>query len=390
MQAPGPGEVIAEKFRIERVLGQGGMGVVLAATHLQLGHEVAIKCLLPEVAQQPETLARFVQEARTCARLRSENIVRVHDVGTLPSGAPFIVMELLDGLDLAEHLARRGPLPIDEVVGYLRDVCEGLAVAHAAGIVHRDLKPSNLFVVPRPSGARGTVKILDFGISKLLDPPPAAVDSLGRTASNGMLGTPYYMAPEQILDPGSVTGQTDLWSLGVVLVELCSGVRPFVGDTAPALLGKILSEQPVPLRVLRPDAPAWLEATVARCLQKDPSRRPASAAALARELGGGSDPFGATALGPGPAGASGGWPVAVGPTSAPGSGGSHAPDSGGSGPGGVPPGPSAEASGAWSARPSGPSWAGGPPAGSGSAPGAPPRREASSDPELPYDEADRR
>ena len=306
MQAPAPGEVIADKYRIERVLGQGGMGVVLAATHLHLGNEVAIKCLLPEAAQQPEALGRFVQEARTCARLRSDHIVRVYDVGTQASGAPFLVMELLDGNDLSEHLRDRGPLPIDEVVGHIRDVCEGLAVAHAAGIVHRDLKPSNLFVVPRPSGARGTVKILDFGISKLLD-VSVAPDALGRTASGGLLGSPYYMSPEQILDSRSVTGQADIWSLGVVMIELCTGVRPFVADSAPALLGKILSDTPVPLRDLRPDAPAWLEAVITRCLQKDPAKRPLSAAQLARELTLGDSPFGSTVVGT--------------PTSGPGSGG---------------------------------------------------------------------
>lgn len=300
MNAPAVGEVIDGKYQVERVLGQGGMGVVLAATHLHLGSQVAIKCLLPEAVRNPEALARFVQEARTCARLRSENIVRVHDVGTLPTGTPFLVMELLEGKDLAELLVTRGPLPPDEAVAYVLQACEGLAEAHAEGIVHRDLKPSNLFVVPRKTGGRGTIKILDFGISKLMHPPPENTDSFNRTSNDALLGSPYYMSPEQITQPTLVDGRSDIWSLGVVLYELCSGRRPFLAETAPSLLGKIISEEPPTVRSHRPEVPYWIEAIVQRCLQKDPAQRYQKIQELAQALSGGAngDAFGATAAAP--------------------------------------------------------------------------------------------
>ncbi|MCS6901719.1 MAG: serine/threonine-protein kinase, partial [Myxococcales bacterium] len=284
MSAPVVGEVIAGKYRVDRVIGQGGMGVVLAATHLQLDGPVALKCMLPEAARSPEALARFLQEARTCARLRSDRIVRVFDVGVLPDGAPFLVMELLEGKDLAEHLAVRGPLPVDEVIGYALEVCEGLAEAHAQGIVHRDLKPSNLFVVPRKSGGRGSVKILDFGISKLLSPMLARGEALAKTGEAAFLGSPFYMPPEQISSAAQVDGRADIWALGVVLYELCTGQRPFVADSAPALVGKIFSEDPPPSRSLRPEVPPWLESVILRCLRRDPKLRYPNVQALAQAL----------------------------------------------------------------------------------------------------------
>jgi ABC-type phosphate transport system substrate-binding protein/tRNA A-37 threonylcarbamoyl transferase component Bud32 len=300
MSAPAVGEVIAGKYRVDRVIGQGGMGVVLAATNLQLDGPVALKCMLPEAARNPEALARFLQEARTCARLRSDRIVRVFDVGVLPSGAPFLVMELLEGKDLAEHLASRGPLPVDEVIGYVLEVCEGLAEAHGLGIVHRDLKPSNLFVVPRKSGGRGSVKILDFGISKLLLPVSAGGNTLAKTGEAALLGSPFYMPPEQISSAARVDGRADIWSLGVVLHELCTGQRPFVADSAPALVGKIFSEDPLPSRLLRPEVPPWLEAVILRCLRRDPDQRYPDVQALARALSGGAsgDALEATAVAP--------------------------------------------------------------------------------------------
>jgi serine/threonine protein kinase len=159
------GDVLAGKYRVERVLGAGGMGIVLAAEHLQLRQPVAIKLLLPSVSADPDTIARFAREAQAAARIQSEHVARVIDVAALEDGSPYMVMEFLEGKDLGKVLSERGPLPLEEAVGYLLQSCEGVAEAHAAGIVHRDLKPSNLFVCQRPGG-RITIKVLDFGISK--------------------------------------------------------------------------------------------------------------------------------------------------------------------------------------------------------------------------------
>jgi ABC-type phosphate transport system substrate-binding protein len=208
----------------------------------------------------------------------------VHDVGVMPSGAPFLVMELLDGKDLAELLLERGPLPLDELVALGIEACEGLAEAHAVGIVHRDLKPSNLFLVPSKSGGRGTLKLLDFGISKLLHPPPSGPDSFSRTATDALIGSPYYMPPEQITSAATVDHRADLWSLGVVLFELATGQRPFVADNAASLLGKILSEDPPSARGLRPGLPVWFDGVLRRCLRRDPAERFQQARELAEAL----------------------------------------------------------------------------------------------------------
>src|SRR6478752_489071 len=161
------GEVLAGKYRIERVLGQGGMGIVVAATHLQLGERVALKFLLPEALSNPLAVERFAREARAAVKIKSEHVARVSDVGTLENGAPYMVMEYLDGSDLAAWLTQRGRLPVEQAVEFVLQASEAIAEAHSLGIVHRDLKPANLFVTRRPDGAL-SVKVLDFGISKRL------------------------------------------------------------------------------------------------------------------------------------------------------------------------------------------------------------------------------
>ena len=208
------GDVLAEKYLVESVLGVGGMGVVVEAVHLELHEARAIKLLLPEVLEERESVERFLREARRSARLKSEHVVRVHDVDKLPNGAPYVVMELLQGSDLRRLIKERGRLPVDEAVHYALQACEALAEAHAAGIVHRDLKPDNLFITARDDGSP-CLKILDFGIAKVV--------AGSATASTKAIGTPVYMAPEQILGQGGVGPRTDLYALAHLAYTLLVG-----------------------------------------------------------------------------------------------------------------------------------------------------------------------
>lgn len=277
-----PGTVVAGKFRIERVLGEGGMGIVLAAHHLHLGRMVAIKLLKPDALTHADIVARFGNEARSASRIQSEHVARVLDVGALDSGEPYMVMEYLEGSDLSKHVRQRGPLGIEEAVDYLLQACEALAEAHVAGIVHRDLKPANLYLTRRADGST-CVKVLDFGISKaaLAGDQPAA-QNLTQTSS--VLGTPGYMAPEQLRSSKHVDARTDIWALGVILHELLTGRLAFQGSTVPEVYAAILSSPPESLRSTRPDAPPELEAIIAKCLEKDASRRFANVGEFAAAL----------------------------------------------------------------------------------------------------------
>src|SRR6185369_11580875 len=263
------GEILAGKFRIERVIGRGGMGVVVAATHVQLGERVALKFLLPEALHNPEAVERFAREARAAVRIKSEHVARVSDVGMLENGAPYMVMEYLNGSDLSVWLAQRGPLPIEQAVEFLLQACEALTEAHAMGIVHRDLKPANLFVIERPDGTL-SVKVLDFGISKALH---ASTASAGVTSTSAIMGSPLYMSPEQMQSAKTVDPRGDIWALGVVLYELISGRPPFPGQTMAELVLKVVTGSPVPLGSVCPNAPAKLEAVILRCLQKEREQR---------------------------------------------------------------------------------------------------------------------
>ncbi|HEY3359403.1 MAG TPA: serine/threonine-protein kinase, partial [Polyangia bacterium] len=278
---PGPGELIAGKYEVESILGVGGMGAVVAARHHGLGHSVAIKFLLPDALANAEGLARFLREARALVRLRSEHVVRVMDVDTLPGGAPYVVMERLHGQDLAQALAARGPLPPAEAVGYVLQACAAVAEAHALGIVHRDLKPANLFVTAGPDGAP-LIKVLDFGISKVVD--LGAGDGAGLTASSALMGTPAFMSPEQIRSARDVDGRTDIWAFGAVLYQLLGGAPPFAGDNLVAVCAAILAAEAPALGRVRPEVPPGLERVVSRCLEKDPARRYPTVAHLARAL----------------------------------------------------------------------------------------------------------
>jgi eukaryotic-like serine/threonine-protein kinase len=269
------GDVLLGKYRVERVLGAGGMGAVVAARHLKLDQDVAIKVLLPEVLDDCEIVARFEREARAAAKIRSQHIARVTDVGTLENGTPYMVMEYLEGEDLDTLLRRRRSLPIDQAVELVVQTCEVLAQAHELGIVHRDLKPANLFCVPRPGG-RLSIKVLDFGISKVM------AEEL--TKVGGIMGSPGYMSPEQIRSAHSVDGRADIWAIGVVLYEMLAGIVPFSARTLPGMLTSIATQPAPSVRRFRLDVSARLDAVIQKCLQKDPQDRHQSAADLAAEL----------------------------------------------------------------------------------------------------------
>jgi eukaryotic-like serine/threonine-protein kinase len=280
MSAPvNVGDKVAGKYLVERVLGEGGMGVVVAARHLQLGERVAIKFLLPHALDQRNVVARFLREGSTVARLRSEYVARVHDVGALDDGAPYIVMEYLEGKNLAAVLQERGPMEIRTAVKYVLQACEGVAEAHAMGVVHRDIKPENLVVIRRRDGT-SAIKLIDFGVSKLM---PTEPQELGITAPSMTLGSPRYMAPEQMSSARDVDTRADVWSIGAVLYHLLSGAPPFQGNSIVSLFVSINSGA-TSLRKARPEIPEGLDAAVLRCLQLDRTQRFADVAKLAAAL----------------------------------------------------------------------------------------------------------
>ena len=271
-----PGDVLAGKYRVERVLGRGSMGIVVAATHIALGQLVALKFLLPGRDIGPELLQRFVREGRAAARLKSQHVTRVLDVGTLDDGAPYTVMEYLEGRDLKAILVEGGPMAIADAVEYLLQACEAVGEAHAAGVVHRDIKPANLFLTTDAS-RMPCVKIFDFGISKL-------VGDLTLTREAASMGSPLYMSPEQLNSSHDVDGRADLWSLGVSLFELLGGQTPFHADTMQQLCFRIYTGEATPLSQIRKDVPPGLEAVILQCLEKDRDRRFNNVAELAAAL----------------------------------------------------------------------------------------------------------
>jgi eukaryotic-like serine/threonine-protein kinase len=303
---PSPGDILSGKYQIERVIGMGGMGVVLAAQHVTLGQRVAVKLLLPHIAKLPEAGKRFLREARASTNLRSEHVARVLDVGTQDNGSPYMVMEYLEGRDLHQLASTQSRLPIAASIDYVLQAAEALAEAHTLGIVHRDLKPANLFLTTHADGS-ALVKVLDFGISKATLPGESGI-----TATDAVLGSPGYMSPEQIRSAKHVDQRADIWGLGVSLYELLTGQPPFDGASVAAVSVQIVLETPKLTHELRPDVPEGLSRVVARCLEKDPAKRYPNMAELAaallpygpsnsstaveriRRIGRGSMPFAAT------------------------------------------------------------------------------------------------
>jgi serine/threonine-protein kinase len=276
-----PGDLIAGKYRIVRIIGEGGMGVVVEAVHQTLDQRVAIKFHRPQTSASAESIARFLREAKSAAQIKSEHVVRVTDVAVLEDGDPYFVMEYLEGRDLDDLIQVEGPLPIAVGLDYALQVCEALAEAHAVGIVHRDLKPANLFLANRPDGSV-IVKLLDFGISKML--PKGAEAELSMTKTRALMGSPLYMAPEQMRSTRRVDHRADIWSLGVLIHEILTGDTPFLGETLPEVCASIAADEPIPLTLKRPDAPLELETVILRCLEKDPDRRFSDVAEFALAL----------------------------------------------------------------------------------------------------------
>ncbi|MDC3960686.1 serine/threonine protein kinase [Polyangium jinanense] len=277
-----PGQILLDKYRVERVLGAGGMGIVVAAWHLALDELVAIKFMLGPGSQADVT--RFVREARAAVRLRSQHVARVLDVAALEDGTPYMVLEHLDGNDLSHMLRERGPLPVEEAADAILQACEAIAEAHSIGIVHRDIKPANLFLTRALDGL-SCIKVLDFGIAKWANASTAKLDP------SQPMGSAPYMAPEQFAATTRVDARTDVWALGATLFHLLTGKMPFHHDdvdSIQSMMRAVLHRPPWKPRELRRDLPEPMEAVLLRCLEKDQAVRFGSVAALAAALA----PFG--------------------------------------------------------------------------------------------------
>jgi serine/threonine-protein kinase len=264
------GDVLGGKYRVERILGVGGMGMVVAAHRMDLDQWVAIKFLLPEMLTNPDVVARFAREARAAVKITGEHVARVFDVGTLETGAPYMVMEYLDGIDLGTWVQQRGALPIAQAADFLIQACVAIAEAHGLGIVHRDIKPSNLFCV-RGADGQLAIKVLDFGIAKIPSFNGAAPGIVTKTTA--IMGSPLYMSPEQTQSARDVDTRADIWALGIVLYELLAGRVPFAGETMGEIIVKIATQTPEPIRNFRPDLPDGLEGVFRKCTEKDRERR---------------------------------------------------------------------------------------------------------------------
>ncbi len=272
-----PGDLLDGKYRLQKVLGEGGMGIVFLAEHERLRERVAIKLLHKEAAEHKEILGRFEREARIAAKIKSEHVARTVDIGELESGAPFIVMEFMEGEDLAERLDQ-GPLDISLGVDLLLQAMEALAEAHSLGVVHRDLKPANLFLAKRRNGEE-ILKVLDFGISKLQQ-----ADEMDLTRTSTMMGSPMYMSPEQMANSKGVDHRTDIWSLGVILYRALTGIAPFNAETLTELVLVVTQTEPKAPTQHREDLPAGLEKVILQCLAKTPDERPGDLGELASLL----------------------------------------------------------------------------------------------------------
>jgi eukaryotic-like serine/threonine-protein kinase len=276
-----PNSLVANKYLVEAEIGEGGLGVVVRARHIQLEQPVAIKYLKPYALTLPGTVERFVREARLVAKIKNEHAVKVQDVDTLGNGIPYMVMEFLEGRDLGRIVAE-GPLPLQQAIDYVLQASEALAEAHAIGIVHRDLKPDNLFLTQRPGGT-SLVKIFDFGISKGAIKKTGGRRERAITQVNDRFGTPSFMSPEQ-LQSSEVDARADIWALGVVLYELVTGKLPFEGDDLAQLFTAILTRPHVSARRRAPKLPKELETILDRCLEKDPEKRYRNVAEFAQDL----------------------------------------------------------------------------------------------------------
>ncbi len=276
-QVPKVGDVLLGRWSVEAEIGRGGMGVVHRVRDASSGRVAAMKILSPEATEVAEAIPRFLNEAKAASQLKSENVVRIYDTGTLPNGLPFIVMELLEGADLGTVLERRGPLPVTDVVDAVIHASDALAEAHAQGMVHRDLKPANLYRARGPNG-QPIMKVLDFGVAKIT----SLAKSGAATAAGAFLGSPHYMAPEQMKSAKDVDARADVWSLGIVMYELLTGKLPFDGKSFGQLFLQITLEPPQPFE--RADVPPGLVEIIQRCMSKNREERYSDLAALVHSL----------------------------------------------------------------------------------------------------------
>ena len=271
---PEPGSTLVGKYLVDALIGEGGMGVVLKARHLDLDEHVAIKCLLPEMMERKDIESRFMREARAAVKLKGEHVARVIDVGRLENRVPYIVMEYLDGADLNAIIKHHGAQDPQVAVDLILQACEAIAEAHSIGIIHRDIKASNFFII-QPPGTQPTLKVLDFGIATA----PEGTSDL--TSTQSVIGTPAYMAPEQMRSSRTADVRSDIWSIGVVLYELLEGDRPFRSEVYSDLCLKVGMDPPAPFQRAIPDG---LQAIVYKCLEKQVERRYQSVAELAFDL----------------------------------------------------------------------------------------------------------
>lgn len=294
---PQPGEVLDGKYRIERFLGEGGMGAVAKATHVVRRAPVALKFISGAILSFPGAIERFVNEGVAASQIDSDHVVKVFDVGRLPNGAPYLVMEFLDGRDLGDLLASEGPRLVPaRAVHFALQMLRALQTAHNAGIVHRDMKPSNCFVVEK-DGEPDFVKLVDFGISKVRSAEDGH-ESANLTRTNSALGTPLYMSPEQARSPRDVDHRSDLYSVGAILYEMLGGRTPYTSETGEytEILFKIFTTEPEPLGALSPEVPEGLAAVVHRALTRNRDARFGSALEMAEALAPFADARSATLL----------------------------------------------------------------------------------------------
>ena len=270
-----PGSVVGDRYLVEELLGEGGMGVVLAARHQFTGERVALKMLHTHLLSRPDLAARFLAEARAPAAIGHPGIVRVLDAGTTEKGEPYFAMERLEGEPLSAPM-RRGPMPFEEIRRIGLEILDALGAAHAAGFIHRDLKPENVFLC----APEGRVKLLDFGIAKSL----GDMDAASHTATGATMGTLHYMSPEQLRNAKRVDHRTDLWAVGVILYQMLAGQLPYVAESMGDMLLLVLSSPPRPLEERLEAVSPALAAVMARALAVDPNARFASAAEMAAAM----------------------------------------------------------------------------------------------------------
>jgi serine/threonine-protein kinase len=266
-----PTDLVAGKYKLTRLLGRGGMGSVWEGVHTTLGNRVACKFIEPQYVSSADALSRFENEARAAASLKSKHVVDVYDHGVTPDGIPYIVMEFLAGESLDSRIEKRGALPLAQAAVIIGQVSRALARAHKIGIIHRDLKPENVFLVWDDEDQTDIAKVVDFGIAKFTESGSSGISSATKTGA--LLGTPYFMSPEQARGLKSVDARSDNWSLGIIAYEAITGRRPFDGESVGDLLVRICTTDPAPPSELIPSLPAALDEWMAKALNRDPDHR---------------------------------------------------------------------------------------------------------------------